>query len=285
MITKRIYRRVEFGRIFADICRGALCIFVICLFGCMSASTKFDHVALNNGVNKIVTSGSEFQHVIYEKTFASRQTGSLNVYIGSDGTPWNFDVPAEDPTPRNPLTLRLMMQDPQPAILVGRPCYHGLSASHGCNPSIWTSARYSRSVVRSMADVIERYVDGHSYVSINLIGYSGGGALAALVAAELDRIYTLITVAANLDTDAWTRYHKYEPLFASLNPANEAALATSIRQVHYFGALDSNVPMSTTDKYFSENSTAERREIADFDHVCCWTRTWGSILPDAKTAD
>lgn len=206
---------------------------------------------------------------------------SVNVYIGSDGTPWNFDVPAEDPTPRNPFTLRLMMLDPQPAILVGRPCYHGLSDSHGCNQSIWTSARYSRIVVESMVDVIDRYLDQHAYESVTLIGYSGGGTLAALIAAELEQVNMLITVVANLDTDAWTRHHHYEPLFASINPANEPPLRESITQVHYFGALDSNVPMSTTDKYFSVNSTAERREIADFDHVCCWEKILGSMLPVA----
>jgi pimeloyl-ACP methyl ester carboxylesterase len=207
---------------------------------------------------------------------------SVNVYIGSDGTPWNFDVAADDPTPRNPLTLRLMVQDPQPAILVGRPCYHGLSDSHECNQAIWTSARYSRTVVESMALAIQEYVARDSFNSITLIGYSGGGTLAALIAGELDQVNTLITVAANLDTDAWTRYHRYEPLFESLNPAEEPPLSESITQVHYFGALDKNVPMSTTDRFFLVNSSAERREIADFDHVCCWTEIWQTILPNAE---
>lgn len=258
--------------------RATVCIIVISLCGCVSASAKFDSAARELGLNKIVTSGHDFQHVIYENAVTTPHSKSLNVYIGSDGTPWNVDVPSKDPTPRNPITLRLMTRDPQPAILVGRPCYHGLSDSHGCQQSIWTSARYSRIVVESMADVIRRYLSRNSYESVTLVGYSGGGALAALLAAELDQATMLLTIAANLDTDAWTNHHNYEPLSTSVNPANEPPLPESIEQVHYFGSLDSNVPISTTDRYFAMNSNAERREIAKFDHVCCWETVWPSIL-------
>jgi hypothetical protein len=251
-------------------------------FGCISASTKYDRVAEDNGLNRLVTSGRGFQHVIYEKPGTMLRTGSLNVYIGSDGTPWNFNVPSEDPTPRNPMTLRLMLQDLQPAILVGRPCYHGLSRSQGCDHSVWTSARYSRKAVESIASVIEQYLDRHSYRSITLIGYSGGGALATLLAARLKQVDMVLTVAANLDTDAWVSHHNYEPLSASVNPAEEPPLPESIRQVHYFGTLDSVVPMSTTDGYFLVNNAAERHEIADFDHVCCWEEMWQSLLPAAE---
>ena len=270
------------GKTFSAACRFAQCLVLLSLFGCVSASARFDRVARDIGLNKTVVNGHDFQHAIYENAAATSNTGSLNVYIGSDGTPWNLVIPSEDPTPRNPLTLRLMMQDSEPAILVGRPCYHGLSGSDGCNEDIWTSARYSPAAVASMAEVIERYLAHHSYESVKLIGYSGGGTLAALLAAELDHVTTLLTVAANLDIDAWTSYHDYEPLHGSLNPAQQPPLPESVRQVHYFGARDPNVPMSTADRYFQVNRAAERHEIADFDHVCCWEKMWSSLLPEAS---
>jgi hypothetical protein len=278
MIKLWIYCSKENCRACSAVARATLCTVVITLFGCVSASAKFDSAARHLGLNKIVTSGQDFQHVIYENAVTTPHSKLLNIYIGSDGTPWNFDVPSKDPTPRNPITLKLLIQDRQPAIFVGRPCYHGLAGSDECNESIWTSARFSQAVVDSMVKVIGHYLDQHSYQSIRLVGYSGGGTLAALIAAQMDQVTMLLTVAPNLDIDAWTSHHSYEPLSASVNPANEPPLPESIRQVHYFGALDSNVPMSTTDRFFLVNRAAERREITEFDHVCCWEAVWPSIL-------
>jgi len=51
---------------------------------------------------------------------------------------------------------------------------------------------------------------------IQLIGYSGGGATAALIAARRDDISRLITVAGNLDHDKWTQLHTITPLTHSL---------------------------------------------------------------------
>lgn len=285
MIKLSIFLGSDTSRCISAVGRATLYILLVSLFGCVSASARFDQAALDGGFNIFITSGGKFQHAIYENAETAPNAKSLNVYVGSDGTPWNSNVPAKDPTPRNPLTLRLMMQDPQPAILVGRPCYHGLSNSDGCGESYWTSARYSQVVVQSMAGVIEEYLDQHSIESVTLIGYSGGGTLVALIAAELDQVGMVLTVAANLDTDAWTRHHNYEPLSASLNPSDQPPLPDSIRQVHFYGARDANVPMETTERYFQVNGSAERREVADFDHVCCWVEIWGSILSVAEKND
>ncbi len=54
--------------------------------------------------------------------------------------------------------------------------------------------------------------------SLTVVGYSGGGAIAALLAAERDDIDRLVTVADNLDYRAWTSKNRMKPLKGSLSP-------------------------------------------------------------------
>ena len=175
--------------------------FAILLSGCVSPGTAFDQYAKEMSINKSVVTGGRFEHAVYEKSASVSNAETLHVYIGSDGTPWRGNRPASDPTPRNPLALRLMLIDPAPAIYIGRPCYHGLAQDPDCNESVWTSARYSADTVDSMAAVIAGYSAEH----IILIGYSGGGSIAALLASRLEKVRSLLTIAANLDTAAWVR--------------------------------------------------------------------------------
>jgi hypothetical protein len=229
-------------------------------------------------LSKSIVQGRDFKHAIYERPTYKVDEKELHVYIGSDGTPWDRNRPATDPTPRNPLALRLMLADPARAIYVGRPCYHGTGSSMKCASDAWTSARYSEQVIASVSMVIENYVEEHQVERVVLIGYSGGGAIAALLAARLSRVSTLITIAANLDTSAWTTAHSYKPLLGSLNPANADPVPEDIRQFHLYGTLDTNVPHATTLAFLALNSSAEVIEYANFTHICCWESVWSDDL-------
>ncbi|MFM8353661.1 MAG: alpha/beta fold hydrolase, partial [Gammaproteobacteria bacterium] len=164
----------------------------------------------------------------------------LHVYLDGDGRP--LIAPrrvARDPTPAQPLVLDLLAQDAAPALYLGRPCYHGLQS--GCDARDWTLARYGPRVVSALVDGLRAAADQVDAREIVLIGYSGGGALAVLVADRLPEVSAVVTLAANLDTDAWAAHHGYSPLVGSNNPA---ALPTLPRvpQRHYTGAADRNVP-------------------------------------------
>ena len=77
-----------------------------------------------------------------------------------------------------------------------------------------------------------------------LIGFSGGGVLAAELALRRNDVLALITVAAPLDLEAWTRLHGVSPLVAA-SPAGAltAALAqAAFPQRHLYGARDKVVP-------------------------------------------
>ena len=105
-----------------------------------------------------------------------------------------------------------MAKDKSPSIYLGRPCYFGLATSPNCTPAVWTHDRYSEKVVASMQAALEKYLQLHPYKHLMFVGYSGGGVLAMLLAARVPNTEKLVTIAANLDTDAWTQYHNYSSL-------------------------------------------------------------------------
>ena len=67
----------------------------------------------------------------------------------------------------------------------------------------------------ALSDILQR----RPYQGLVLIGYSGGGVLAMLLAEQFPATQAVVTVAGNLDTDAWAIEHGYSPLRGSLNPA------------------------------------------------------------------
>lgn len=231
------------------------------------------------GVSREVVSGSHFQHVTAQVQRQDQTTGPLHIYISGDGQPFlSRTEVASDPSTPSPYVLKLMRQDDQPAVLLGRPCYHGLSREFGCGPRQWTTHRYSPLVVESMVATAEKLSQGRPFV---LIGYSGGGTLAMLMAPELENIVGVITVAANLDVAAWTRYHGYSALTGSLNPALSFERTNTIPQIHFFGARDENIPDSMVARIAETLPDSSVYIIDDYDHTCCWHKDWTDLVRQA----
>lgn len=228
-----------------------------------------------------VETGAGFQHRVLFKPGLGDE---LHIYIEGDGSIWrDADSLFADPTPARPLTLQLMQRDPAPALFLGRPCYFA-TGDDQCAPHWWTSARYSQAVVTSMNTVAGRWAQ--SYQGIVLIGYSGGGTLAALMAASLSP-RALVTLAGNLDTGAWTRHHHYHAnvIGESLDPARQPPLPANIVQWHYAGADDDNVLWPWIEAFSARQAGAHFDRLEGFDHHCCWIQRWPSLLaPLAATA-
>jgi pimeloyl-ACP methyl ester carboxylesterase len=206
----------------------------------------------------------------------ARASTPLTIFLESDGIPWQGGrQPSADPTTRQPLALELLIRSPAPAAYITRPCYHGLRSAK-CNVEHWTGARYSLEVVESMAATVREAQRRSGATKVALVGYSGGGALAVLIAERLDSVVMVTTIAANLDTDAWTEHHHYLPLSQSLNPALSDR-PHPWPELHLRGANDAVVPVATTARYFARHPRARQRTIEAFDHVCCWVRDWPEI--------
>ena len=99
--------------------------------------------------------------------------------------------------------LELMSLDHAPSLYLGRPCYFGMARQPPCEPQYWTTLRFSESVVASMAAALKAAVGSMVEQGFVLIGHSGGGTLAMLLAQRLDRVQSVVTIAGNLDIEAW----------------------------------------------------------------------------------
>ncbi len=254
---------------------------VVGMAGCATGTggdLSSDGFAARHGMERGEVGGVRFQHRLYARG-EWKTAARVHVYLEGDGTPWTARHRiAADPTPRNPLALRLMAVDPTSAIYVGRPCYFGLAKADGCSPWLWTHGRYGAEVVESMARAIEQALPPEGGRRITLIGYSGGGALAVLIAPHLSGVDELLTVAANLDIDDWSDRHGYDRLTGSLNPADQRPLDARIHQLHLVGGKDDQVPRESISRYLVKNPSARVEVFPEFDHRCCWVERWPELL-------
>jgi pimeloyl-ACP methyl ester carboxylesterase len=129
-----------------------------------------------------------------------------------------------------------------------------------------------------MALATNNLISAGGHGEVVLIGYSGGGALARLMAPEIHNLIGILTVSANLDTEAWRAAHGYLPLVRSINPADARPLPEDIVHVAVVGDRDVNVPPSVADAYVAAGQRAEVWRYADADHACCWHGRWAEIL-------
>ncbi len=208
----------------------------------------------------------------------------LVVYIEGDGRAWiSHGVPSDDPTPKDPLALRLAVMDPAPKVLyIGRPCqYTSPRSMRTCEYRFWTIARFSLPAVEAMCIALTQAKKALKADRLHLIGYSGGGAMAVLLACRRTDVASVMTVAGNLDHDAWTRHHEVTPLYDSLNPADVAVLIRDCPQVHFFGSGDEIVPPFVVRSFVNRMGDpfgARLVEIPEFDHDCCWIKAWPGLL-------
>lgn len=226
----------------------------------------------NQALRKVLAASENNGHRASNKPAVSHV---LHVYIEGDGRPWKTPYTiATDPTVSYLPVLELMHLDDSPSLYLGRPCYFGLEDPL-CEAKWWTDKRYSQAVINSMKVVMDSYTP--LFEELVLIGHSGGGAIAQLLSSRTPKASTLVTLAANLDIDAWTNHHGYTPLDGSLNPV-ENALAKSIQQIHYIGANDKSVPAELLEHSVPEHSNVTFRIFPDFDHRCCWQSIWPETL-------
>lgn len=208
------------------------------------------------------------------------------IYIEGDGRAWqNRYVPSADPTPGNPVALELAIRDPAPLVVyLARPCQYVRDLDRrSCHPRYWAMDRYAEEVLDATDRAIDHYRTVMGAAEVELIGYSGGGAIAALMAARRTDVAAFTTVAAPLDHAAWTSHHDVSPMTGSLNPVDFADKLRTVPQLHLVGDDDSVVPASIARAYQARMPGAQKLRIVpieDYDHYCCWARDWRRLRQD-----
>lgn len=212
----------------------------------------------------------------------------LTVYIEGDGLAWlDRHTPSFAPTPSDPLALRLAVADARAqAVYLARPCQYTQGASFkGCEFRYWGTHRFAPEVIGAMDDALGQLKRRYGATDLVLVGYSGGGAVAALLAARRDDVAALVTVAGTLDTAHWTQVQGVSPLLGSLNPRDVAARLVTLPQWHFVGLRDNVVPRSVLNQFLDRVSDSASpgsipptvEAIPDFDHHCCWAAAWPQL--------
>jgi len=222
---------------------------------------------------------------------AATASGNLVIYIEGDGRAWlSRSRLSDDPTPLDPVALRLALKDLAPLILyLARPCQYVLdggnkSRGRGCDPVYWSARRYGDEVIAALNGAIDQAKQRTGAQTVSLIGYSGGGTVAVLIAARRRDVTRLVTIVPVLDHGAWTAHHKVSPLTGSLNPVDVAASLGYLPQRHFFGAVDEIAPRRLSENFFARlpsSTPAQVSIIEGFDHNCCWVAEWPGLLAPA----
>lgn len=247
---------------------------------------RADGIAASRDWQRQVVDGKDFNLLAYLPRQPAHG-GRLTIYIEGDGLAWiTPSVPSSDPTPVTPVALQLALsQRHGAAAYLARPCQYLLTdAATRCVKAYWMERRFSAEVIAAMDAAVAALKARCRASRLVLVGYSGGGAVAALIAARRTDVEHLVTVAGNLDTDAWVRLHHLSPLTGSLNPADAAGQLRAIPQTHFSGELDAVVPTAVATAYAGRFDGARRPAITvikGYDHSCCWAQGWPALWSGA----
>lgn len=226
-----------------------------------------------------VESSDTLPLLAYTSPSLSHHSDYVHVYLEGDGQPWiDGRWPAKNPSSRTMTALRLMALDPHPSIYLNRPCYGYLTMPPHCTEELWTNARYGPEVVAAMAFALGELANRHPNKHWVLIGHSGGGTLAMLLAGRLQNVVAVVTLAANLDHRAWTEALGYLPLDRSLNPVDQSALPARLIRWHFAGGKDTQVPAQIVARAAEWDKGSTFFLEPEFDHSCCWQTIWPEIL-------
>lgn len=240
-----------------------------------------ENIAQKSGFTKKLVNTSKFVITTYRKS-SDESTDILTVYIEGDGYAFQRkNRISSDPTPKTPIALELAVRDPNASVLyIARPCqYLTRDLLNECDPKYWSTHRYAEEVISAINDVINQNMS--SYREIGLVGYSGGGSIAVLLATRRQDVAWLVTIGANLDHKFWTTLHDVTPLSGSLNPADIAVSIQNLPQLHLTGEKDRIVPVTVTRAYLDKadrHGNIQLKTMPGFDHQCCWADIWPQPL-------
>ena len=207
-------------------------------------------------------------------------SSELIVYLEGDGRGVIRGKVTHDPTPNRAMGFELAKSDPAPAVLylarVGQfqPDQNGPEYQ-----AYWSHKRLSEEAVVAASQALDQAKALTGAKSIHLVGYSGGGGLALLLAKRRTDVLTVTTVAGLLDINWWVKEKNFQPLTGSLNPAAGAKNLANMPQVHFYGTEDIIIPpaMSSHFKSLAPFNNFNRVAVPT-NHWKLWPELWPELL-------
>ena len=225
--------------------------------------------------------GNEFE--IYSAQTQMTENPVLTIYLEGDGFAWKSRTKlSDDPTPKNPVALKLAIKANKPdTIYLARPCQYG--AKHGgkkCSNVYWSSHRFSDEIVEAVSSGISKFKKEHKKKDIKLIGFSGGGAIAVLLAARRDDVSAVFTVAGNLNSKMIMEQHGVSPLVGSLEPLDFAFDIRNIPQIHFYGEKDKIISPDIAKSFLKASGFSDCVQIIpvkNASHNKRWQNNWQQL--------
>jgi hypothetical protein len=215
----------------------------------------------------------------------ARRDQDVTIYLEGDGlASLSSSQPSLDPTPAKATGLTLAAADPASNVAyLARPCqFTPMEVNPRCGVPYWTSRRFSPEVIDAMNVAIDRLAARVPGRRINLVGYSGGAAIAVLVAARRHDVASIRTVAGNLDDEYINQLHGVSAMPESENPIDHARQVANVPQLHFSGADDEVVPPSVAARFIAATGArcAHHRIVPGVAHEGEWAKRWPALLAE-----
>ncbi len=264
--------------------------------GCLDRSSAAGNIARESGFTKEYVKAGDFTLMTYHRFNSLRHNSglregdqgsnnpeSVRVYIEGDGRAWETKHRlSDDPTPSDPVALRLAAVDPADNVAyIARPGQYSLSGFPECDSKYWSGSRFAPEVIHAFTRALDLLKERSGVRYIELVGYSGGGAIAVLVAAARSDISSLRTVAGNLDPAALCVYHGVSRLDGSMDPLDAAQKVAFLPQRHFFGSKDTVVPRAIGASFVKSegDERCERITVVEgVSHNDGWDKRWKGLL-------
>lgn len=244
------------------------------LIACQSPREALQQLAEEHGRKLEVLQGQQFPLVMLAPPTAAKPT-RLRVYLEGDGHAWaTATQPSLDPSPHNLLVPRLAVDDPTPNAYLARPCQFVTAAT--CQSALWTNRRFSQEVVTSLSQALDQLKQRYGNREFEIVGYSGGAALALLLAAQRNDVTQVQTIAGNLSPRLWATIKGLSPLAGSLDPLDYRNQLASLPQRHFIGEADLIIPGRLADEYQQAlgSPLSQCVSIPAVSHDAGWETAW-----------
>jgi predicted alpha/beta hydrolase family esterase len=253
------------------------------LSGCVSEGREGDEIKIAADSGLIRDNLRTRQFTVVSWSRITPPVNSLRVYIEGDGFAWKSRTqPSGNPTPHNPVALKLAASDTKSNVLyLARPCqFLNTPLPAGCGVNWWTNDRFSPVVIEAMNEALEQIVSKYPGVSLELVGYSGGGNVAALLAERRKDVRALRTVAGNLDVAFVNAQHKVTPMPNALSAIDRAATLRHLPQTHFSGEEDTTVPPAVAARFQQAvgGDCVRVERVAGMAHGSDWASIWPQLL-------
>jgi hypothetical protein len=187
-------------------------------------------------------------------------------------------------TPDVPLGLYLASRDQSENLAyLARPCqFIKIPEEKGCPQSYWQENRFTPEIINAYQRALDDIKARYDITAFHIVGYDGGGNIAAVLAAKRSDIITLRTVAGNLNPDFTTDKTNHTTLASnSVMAIDHATALARVPQHHFIGAADQIITPGVYHSYrqmVGLSDCISYSLIQDADHTNGWVERWPSLL-------